>query len=83
VIFSIARRRFKIATVVAKATSSTNFEPITKREEIAAVRRKNEFFKVPIILLEKKDLYQIDIGPVLNQICCHIQAVLLHSQILA
>jgi len=46
-IFSLTRRRFKIAAVVAKATSRTNFEPTTQREEIAAVRSKNEFLEVP------------------------------------
>jgi hypothetical protein len=40
-------RRFKIAAGVAKATSRTNFVPTTQREEIAAVRSKNEFFEVP------------------------------------
>ena len=49
-IFSLTRRRFKIAAVVAKATSRTNFESTTQREEIAAVRSKNEFLEVPNIL---------------------------------
>ena len=54
--FSLTRRRFKIATVVTKATSRTNFEPTTQREEIAAVRSKNEFFEVPIIPAKPEQL---------------------------
>ena len=45
--FSPARRKAKIAAVVAEATSRTNFGLATPPEEIEAVRSKNEFLEVP------------------------------------
>ncbi len=52
--FSPARRKVKIAAGIAKAMSRTNFGLTTKLEEIAAVRSKNEFLEVPIILIVNK-----------------------------
>jgi hypothetical protein len=45
--FSPARRKVKIAAVVAEATSRTNFGLTTPPVEITAVRSKNEFLEVP------------------------------------
>jgi len=46
--FSSARRKVRIAAVIAKAMSRTNFGLTMPPEEIAAVRSKNEFLEVPI-----------------------------------
>ncbi|MBW7991668.1 MAG: hypothetical protein FVQ84_16865 [Planctomycetes bacterium] len=46
--FSPARRKVKIAAVIAKAMSRTHFGLTTPPGEIAAVRSKNEFLEVPI-----------------------------------
>ena len=50
--FSTARRKVEIAAGIAKAMSRTNFGLTTLPEEIVAVRSKNEFFEVPIMIEE-------------------------------
>ena len=48
--FSPARRKVKIAAGIVKAMSRTQFGLTTPPADIAAVRSKNEFLQVPIIL---------------------------------
>jgi len=48
--FSRLWRKVKIAAGIAKAMSRTQFGLTTPQEEIAAVRNKNEFLEVPLIL---------------------------------
>ncbi len=48
--FFQARRKVKIAAGIAKAMSRTHFGLTTPPAEIAAVRSKNEFLEVPIIM---------------------------------
>ena len=73
---SLARRRFKIAAVVAKATSRTNFEPTTQREEIAAVRSKNEFLEVPLKFQQRFYPDEIRKGAIFHKISIRLRKIL-------